>query len=81
MTVSKQSAASIFRQILAVAGIIFGVLTASVGSLHLPVAVSSILAVGGTLVLAIEHYVADPSTGTPVAPAGYTAVPPTPPPA
>ena len=64
VTVTKQSFASIVRQILAVAGIVMGVLTASVSSLHLPVAISSILTVAGSVLLAIEHYVADPSTGT-----------------
>ena len=64
VTVTKQSFASIVRQILAVAGIVMGVLTASVSSLHLPIALSSILTVAGAVILAIEHYVADPSTGT-----------------
>ena len=65
MTVTKQSFASIIRQVLAVLGIIFGVLTQSVTTLHLPVAVSAWMGVGGAVILAIEHYVADPSTGTP----------------
>jgi hypothetical protein len=65
---STQAIASIARQVLAVAGIVFGVLTQSDAGLHLPVELSSILAVGGAVILAIEHYVADPSTGTPVAP-------------
>lgn len=64
-----QSIASIARQVLAVAGIAMGVITASVTQLHLPTAVSSILVVAGGVILAIEHYVADPSTGTPQAPA------------
>lgn len=63
MTVTKQSFASIIRQVLAVLGIIFGVLTQSVTTLHLPVAVSAWMGVGGAVILAIEHYVADPSTG------------------
>ncbi|HEV3370889.1 MAG TPA: hypothetical protein VG074_15085 [Acidimicrobiales bacterium] len=65
MTLNTQSTAAIGRQILAILGIIFGVLTQSVTALHLPVAVSAVLTVGGTLVIAIEHYVGDPSTGTP----------------
>jgi tetrahydromethanopterin S-methyltransferase subunit C len=69
MTVNgNQSVASIARQILAILGIVFGVLTQSIGSLHLPVAVSSILTIGGAVILAVEHYVSDPSTGTPAPP-------------
>jgi multidrug transporter EmrE-like cation transporter len=59
-----QSLASIFRQALAILGIIFGVLTQSVTALHLPVAASAWLGIGGAVILAIEHYVSDPSTGT-----------------
>ncbi len=66
MTINTQPLASVARQGLAILGIVFGVLTQSVGSLHLPVAISSILTVGGAAILAIEHYVADPSTGTSV---------------
>ena len=55
MTVTKQSFASIIRQVLAVLGIIFGVLTQSVTTLHLPVAVSAWMGVGGAVILAIEH--------------------------
>ncbi len=84
MTITKQSAASIARQVLAVAGIVMGVLTASVTSLHLPVVMSSILTVGGAVIIAIEHYVADPSTGTlttqtPAGPAPVAPVVVTPP--
>lgn len=70
MTLNTQSASAIARQVLAVLGIVFGVLTQSVTQLHLPVAVSSILTIGGAVILAVEHYVSDPSTGT---------TPPTPP--
>lgn len=66
ITFDTQRVGSLLRQGLAIAGIVFGVLTQSLGSLHLPVAVSSILTVGGAVLLAIEHYVSDPSTGTPV---------------
>lgn len=62
---TTQQIGSYIRQALAILGIIFGVLTASVTTLHLPVAVSSILVVAGAVILAIEHYVSDPSTGTP----------------
>lgn len=65
MTVNTQSVAAIARQGLAILGIVFGVLTQSVGAMHLPVAISSIITVGGAVLLAVEHYVADPSTGTP----------------
>ena len=63
-TVNTQSLASIARQGLAILGIVFGILTQSVTTLHLPVAVSAWLGVGGVVILAIEHYVGDPSTGT-----------------
>jgi hypothetical protein len=59
-----QSISSIARQVLAIAGIVMGVVTASVTQLHLPTAVSSILVVAGSVILAIEHYVGDPSTGS-----------------
>jgi len=61
-----QSVSSIVRQVLAVLVSIYGVLSASVAQLHLPVAVSSVLTAFGPLILVIEHYVGDPSTGTPV---------------
>jgi hypothetical protein len=64
MTVNTQSVSSIARQFLAILGIIFGVLTQSDAALHLPVVVSAWLGVGGVIILAIEHYVSDPSTGT-----------------
>jgi tetrahydromethanopterin S-methyltransferase subunit C len=65
---STQSASSIVRQILGYLGIIFGVLTQSVTAMHLPVAISSVIAIGGAVIIAIEHYVSDPSTGTPPTP-------------
>lgn len=60
-----QSVSSIVRQVLAVLVSVYGVLTASVASLHLPVAVSTILTAFGPLMLALEHFLSDPSTGTP----------------
>jgi len=63
-TVSKQSIASVLRQVLAVATSVYGVLTASIGSLHLPVAASTALISFGPVLLSIEHFVADPSTGS-----------------
>ena len=85
---TTQQLSSIARQVLAIAGIVMGVVTASVTQLHLPTAVSSILVVAGAVILAIEHYVSDPSTGTPVtrttaaataAPVAPAPFPPTPP--
>lgn len=82
---TTQQIGSYIRQALAILGIIFGVLTASVTTLHLPVAVSSILVVAGAVILAIEHYVSDPSTGTPTPTVPVVApvpvVPPVPTPA
>ena len=86
ITVNTQQIASIARQVLAIVGIVMGVLTQSLSSLHLPTAVSTALTVGGTLILAIEHYVGDPSTGTtppvvvapPVVTVPVPAVPPVP---
>jgi hypothetical protein len=65
---TNQSIASVIRQVAAVAASIYGVLSASVASLHLPTAISAILTAIGPIILAIEHYVGDPSTGTPTAP-------------
>jgi hypothetical protein len=55
---------AVARQVLAVLGVVFGVLTQAIPAMHLPTAVSSVLVVAGGVILAIEHYVADPSTGT-----------------
>jgi len=65
---NTQQISAIARQVLAIIGIVMGVVTASVTQLHLPTAVSSILVVAGSVILAIEHYVGDPSTGTTQAP-------------
>src|ERR1035437_4794204 len=62
----SQSLASTIRQVLAVLVSVYGVLTASVTPPHLPVAVSSVLVAFGPLILALEHYLGDPSTGTSV---------------
>jgi hypothetical protein len=74
---TPQSIASVARQVLALAGIVMGALTQSVTALHLPVAFSTIIAAGGAVLLAVEHYVADPSTGNATAlnTAVTTAVP------
>lgn len=60
---TTQQLGSYLRQGLALLGVIFGVLTASVGAMKLPTAVSTVLTVGGAVILAVEHYVSDPSTG------------------
>lgn len=75
---TTQSLASIIRQVLAVLAVVFGVLTASVSSLHLPASVSTALTVIGGIVLAVEHYVSDPSTGTPTPPAPTPVASPAP---
>lgn len=66
-----QAISSIVRQVLAVLVSIYGVLTAVVPALHLPVAVSTALTAFGPTMLLLEHYLSDPSTGTP-APAAET---------
>jgi hypothetical protein len=69
-----QSLASIVRQVVAVAAVVMGALTASLSSIKLPTAVSTVLVVAGAVIIAIEHYVGDPSTGstaeTPTVPGG-----------
>ena len=74
---NTQRIGSIVRQVLAVLVTVYGVLTACIASLHLPPSVSTILVAAGPIMLAIEHYVSDPSTGTPavVAAPGPQAVP------
>jgi len=62
--VSTQKVASIVRQVLALAAIVMGALTAALASIKLPPAVSAILVAGGAIVVAVEHYVSDPSTGS-----------------
>jgi hypothetical protein len=61
-----QSVASVVRQVLAVLVSVYGVLSASISQLHLPPAVSAALTAFGPVLLTVEHYVSDPSTGTPV---------------
>jgi hypothetical protein len=73
-TVNIQRISSLGRQALAIAGIVFAILTQSDSALHLSPVVSAWMGVGGAVILAVEHYVSDPSTGsttavpTPVAP-------------
>lgn len=60
---TKQSVASVGRQVIAILASVYGVLSASVSQLHLPPVVSGILTATGPLILAVEHWVSDPSTG------------------
>lgn len=69
---------AVVRQVLSVAAIVMGALTQALSSIHLPVAVSSVLAAAGGIILAIEHYVADPSTGTTPPPVAKPAPAPAP---
>jgi hypothetical protein len=77
-----QSLASVIRQVVAIAAVVMGALTASLAAIKLPTAVSAVLAAAGAVILAIEHYVGDPSTGTPtpaqpvIKPAGTNPVQP-----
>jgi len=77
---NTQQITSIARQVLAIVGIVMGVLTASVSSLHLPPSVSTVLVVAGSALLAIEHYLSDPSTGTPTTTTTTSTTAPTAPP-
>lgn len=77
---NTQQLASILRQIAAVASIVMGAITAAVNSnnaIHLPPAVSAVLAAAGGLLLSVEHYVGDPSTGTVTTTVPTTIVPTT----
>lgn len=59
-----QSFAAVARQVVAIAAIVMGAVTAALPSLGLPTDVSAILVAAGGAVIAIEHYVSDPSTGS-----------------
>ena len=59
-----QSIASIARQVVAIAAVAMGAVTAALPSLGLPSDVSSVLIAAGGAIVAIEHYVSDPSTGS-----------------
>jgi hypothetical protein len=60
-----QSIASVVRQVLAVAAIVMGALTSALSSIHLPPAISSVLASIGGAILVAEHIVSNPTIGTP----------------
>ena len=73
MTINTQRVSSVVRQVLAIAAIVIAAISTASTSIHLPPIGSAILGIVGTAILAIEHYVSDPSTGTP-----STPPPPTP---
>lgn len=58
-----QRVAAIVRQVVAIAALIIGPLTAAVSSMKLPPAVSAVITSAGVIILAIEHFVSDPTTG------------------
>lgn len=60
---NTQQIASILRQVVAVAAVVMGALTASLSSIHLPAAVSSVLVVAGAVILAVEHYLGGSPAG------------------
>jgi hypothetical protein len=64
MNATVQSISSIVRQAVAILAFIFGIITQAVSSIHLPTAISGVMAAVGAGILAVEHYVADPSTGS-----------------
>lgn len=74
VTVNTQQISSILRQILAYVSIAFGILTQAVSGIHLPVAMSTVLTVIGGVLINVEHYVSDPSTGTPASPVAAAPV-------
>ena len=59
-----QRIASIARQAVAVIATVFGILTATVSTLHLPLPLSTILTATGPVIIALEHYLSDPTSGT-----------------
>lgn len=75
MTVNIQRVSSVVRQVVAVAAIVMGCLTQALSSIQLSPAISTALATIGGVILGIEHYVGDPSTGTPTS----APMPPQPP--
>ena len=60
-----QSVTSIARQVLAVLALVFAALTQALASIKLSPAASVVMGVFGTVILGLEHYLGDPSTGTP----------------
>lgn len=64
MTVNTQAVASIIRQLAAIASMVLGAIPAT----DLPASVRVPLVAAGGILLSIEHYNSDPSTGNPVPP-------------
>ena len=60
----NQRVAAVLRQTLAVVATLYGIVAASMTAFHLPIAVCTVLVAAGPAILAIEHFVSDPSTGT-----------------
>ena len=70
------SAASI-RQVIAIVVSIYGVLTSTVSQMNIHnAATSAILASFGPLIIALQHWLSDPSTGTPTTTTTTTSNPP-----
>ena len=65
MTINVNNIGAILRQVLAYLGITVGISTQSIGSLHLPVAVATAIIAASGLLVSVQHYVANPTTGTP----------------
>lgn len=63
-TVNAQQTSSIIRQVAAIAAIVMGALTSALSGIKLPPAVSTVLVAAGGVLLAIEHFVGDTSTGS-----------------
>ncbi len=63
---TPQAIASIVRQVFAIAAVVMGALTQALSGIHLSPAISAVLAAGGMVLLNVEHYLSDPSTGNPV---------------
>lgn len=63
-----QQIAALARQVIAVLALVFGILTQALSAIHLPPAISATMAALGGGILAVEHYLSDPSTGRPPTP-------------
>lgn len=59
-----QRVAAVARQVIAYAALVVGPLTAAVPAMHLPAPVSAVITAVGGVIVVVEHYVGDPSTGT-----------------
>jgi hypothetical protein len=68
MTVNTQKWGSILRQAAGYVGIVMAALTQALSAIKLPPVASGVMGALGVLILGIEHYVSDPSTGTATVP-------------